>query len=117
MQHRPKSPVDQLVRGIQLTLKVARQKQYAEHDAPHHVAEYKLQESEIAAERNAGHADDGERAGLRRDDREGNGPPWHAAAGKKITGERLFLLAKTQAEERDADKVDGNQGEIKGVKP
>jgi len=82
------------------------------------LAEDELEEAEVAGEGDAWDGDDGERAGLGRDDGEHDGPPGHGAVGEEVLAERGFgsaLLAELQAEARDGDEIDDDQAEVKGV--
>ncbi len=105
MKRAAEAPVDELVGGEHLALKVAREKEHGDDDTSDHVADDDLQEAEVAGEGYSGDADDGERAGLGGDDGERDGPPGHAAVGEEVALQRLrcaaFFLAKAQAEERD----------------
>ena len=63
-------------------------------DAAQHVAEDDLQKAEVAGEGEAGHADDGERAGFRGDDGERDGPPGHGAVGEEVALKERSPLRK-----------------------
>ena len=58
------APVDELISGEHLALKVAGQEECGDYDASEHVADDDLEKSEVACEGHAGDADDGEGAGL-----------------------------------------------------
>ena len=74
-----------------------------------------LKKSEIRVVGEAGNADDGERAGLGRDDGERNRPPGDFASSEKIVAQSALLFPKTQAEQRDACQVEGDDREIEFV--
>ena len=81
------------------------QQHKADDYAPHHVAHHYLQESQIADVSDPRNADNGQRAGLGRDDRQRNGPPRYIAIRQKVIAQRALALAKAQAEQRDARQV------------
>src|SRR5262249_10222187 len=98
MKHSAQALIDELVGGWQPTLEVAGQEECGHHDTADHVADDDLKKTEVAGEGDARDADDGERAGLGRDDGEGDGPPGDAAVGKKVALERLRCSAIVAAE-------------------
>jgi hypothetical protein len=113
------APIDELVGGEHLAMKVARQEEHRYDDAADHVAEDHLKEAEVSGEGHARDADDGERAGLGGDDRERDGPPGHAAVGEEVALERLrcgaFLFAKAQAEEGNSYQIGDDEDQVEGV--
>ncbi len=84
MQPRAKSLADDFVCGQQFAAKIAGQENDADHDPAQEIAKDDLQESPVAGVGEAGHADDGQRAGFRGHDGERNGPPGNFAIGKKV---------------------------------
>src|SRR5204863_2580363 len=65
----------QFIGGEHLAAEVLRKKEYGDHDARQQVAENDLEEAEVAAVGQGRRADDGQGAGFRRYDRQGDGPP------------------------------------------
>ena len=81
----------QLIRGIQLASKVRGQEK-TDDNAREQVTQDHLQKFQIAIEREARSADDGQRARLGRDNRKRNGPPGNVAVGQKIIPQRPLRL-------------------------
>ena len=75
MQRMTEALIDQLIRGQHLALKVFGQKNQSHHNPAQHIADHDLQKSEISRKRHARDADDGQRTGLRGDNRQRNRPP------------------------------------------
>ena len=90
--------VDELVGGEHLALKVVGQEDQRDDDAAEHVADDDLQEAEVAGERDAGDADDGEGAGLGRDDGERDGPPGDRLVGEEVAAQRARLRDRRRCE-------------------
>jgi len=80
------------------------------------ISEDHLQEGEVSAISDAGNADDGERAGFRRHDREHDGPPRHVAVGEEVVLQRALLLSELQTERGDAREIEGNDEKVEPVK-
>ena len=83
-----------------------REQNEADDNSPDDVAENNLKKREVRIVGKAGNADDRERAGLCRDDGERDGPPWDVPSGQKIIAQSALLFPKTQAEQRDARKIE-----------
>ena len=87
----------------------------ADNYAANNVSEHNLQEGEIALIRQPGNADDGQRAGLGRNNRERNRPPGNVAVGQKVVTQRALPLAKAQPEQSDPRQIDCDDRKIKTV--
>ena len=110
--------VDQLIGRHHLALEVLRKEDRRHNDAPDHVSEDHLQEAEVPREGDARDRDDGERAGLRRNDGEAYRPPGDRVARKKVVLQRtVFTSAKAQAKNRNADQIERNDRQIQIRKP
>ena len=92
------APLNQFVRRVKIAAKVVRQQHEADDDAPHYVSHHDLKKREVRVVGEPGNADDGERAGLGRDDRERNRPPRNIASRQKIVAQRPLLLAESAAQ-------------------
>ena len=110
-----KAPFDQFVRGIQIAAKIVRQQNKTDDHASHDVSHHHLQKRQIGVVSQTWNADDGERAGFRRDDGKRNRPPGNIPVGEKIIAQRALLLAKAQSEQSDPRQVQRDDGEIKLV--
>ena len=115
------SPVDELIGRQHLALKVLRQEYRRHHDPSQHVADYDLQESEIAREGECRRADDRQRTGLRGYNRQPNRPPRHRLVRQKISAQRLVFRraapGKPQPEKRNPDQVQPHHAEIERMQP
>src|SRR5258708_3002433 len=92
-----------------------RQQHKADYYAAHHVSHDDLQEREIRIVGQPGNADDGQRAGLGRDNREGDRPPWNVPPREKVVAQGMLLLAEAQAEQGDPRQVQSDDREVEMV--
>ena len=92
-----------------------RQEYEGDDDTSHHIAHRDLQKREVRIVGQAGHADDGERAGFGRHDRQRDRPPRNVAVCEKVIAQRALFFSEAQSEQRDADQVDGDDGEVEMV--
>ena len=86
---------------------------HRQHDAGDDVADDHLDEHEVAAIGQARHADDGERAGLSRDDGEADAPPWDVFAAEEIIARGALVFAKPDAERDDAQQVEDDDQPVR----
>ncbi len=92
-----------------------RNQQQADDDAPDHVADHQLEEAKVLLIGHSRHADDGQRTGLGRNDRQGDGPPGNRFFGKEVAFDGVLLLLKVHSEGRDAGQVQHNHGNIESI--
>ena len=92
-----------------------RQQHNADNDPADDVAHCDLQKRQVRIVGKAGHADDGERAGFRRDDGQGDRPPRNVAIGQEIIPQRALFFPEAQAEQSDAGQVQRDDGEVEMV--
>ncbi len=111
----PKAPLNKLIRGIQITPEVMRQKNKADNRAAHDIAHHHLQKCEIGIVSQTWNADDSESARFRRDDGERNRPPGYVTIGEKIRAQRALLLAKAQPEQGYPRQVQRDNREVELV--
>src|SRR5260370_4276211 len=120
MQGTAEALIDQLIRGQHLALKILRQEDQRHHNPSQHVADDDLQKSEVSRERHARNANNRQRTGLRRDDRQRNRPPRNRLVSKKEAPQRprirISAAPKTQTKQRDAEQVDNDQRQIDRMK-
>src|SRR5262249_23948245 len=115
VQSRPEAAVDELVSREHLAAKVLREKKQADDHAAGQVSKDDLEKAKIAPVGHSRRADDRERAGLRPDDGERDGPPGDVAIGKKIIAQGTLRLAKPESKEGDADQISNDDGSVYNV--
>src|SRR5260221_13089301 len=81
-------------------------------DEADHGTQQKLQKSKIRIGGEAGNTDYGQRASLRRHNRQRNCPPRNIAVGEKVVSYRALPLAKPQPEQRDPRQVRRNNQQV-----
>ena len=106
---------NQLVRGVQIATEIMGQQNKADDDAAHDIAHHHLQKREIGVVSQTWNADDGERAGFRRDDGKCNRPPGNIPVRQKIVAQGALLLAEAQPEQSDPHQIERDDREIKLV--
>jgi hypothetical protein len=74
-----------------------------------------LQKRQIGVVSEARNADDSQRAGLCRYDRQRNRPPWDVASSKELIAERALPFAEAQPEQGNPDQIDSDNREIETV--
>ena len=92
-----------------------RQENKADDHATHDVSHHDLQKGQVSVVSQPRNADDGQCAGLGRNDRERNRPPRNIAPGEKIVAQRALLLAEAQPKQRDPRQVQPDDREIQLV--
>ncbi len=105
----------EFVSGEDLAAEIEGQEDGGDDDAGEQVAENQLEEAEVAGEGKRRGADDSERAGLGRDDREGDRPPGSRIAAEEIIAEAALALPEARSKPCDAGKVGGDHRPIDGV--
>ena len=103
---------EQLVDGQHFAAEVGRHKEQAHHEPAHDVAERELQEGEVGAEGVAGDADEGDGAGLGRDDRRHYNPPGQVAVADEVVLEVALPPGKPRAEQHRAGQIGGDDREV-----
>src|SRR5580704_2656420 len=112
MQVRPEALADDLICGKQFAAKVAGKKENTHDNPSQKVAENDLEKSPVAGICETRHADDGESAGLRRDDRKRNRPPGNPLVREKVCSQRAIAVTEMQAEECYGQKVTSNEQQV-----
>jgi hypothetical protein len=112
---RPEPIPQQLVHRDDLAAEVRRDEERAHREAADHVAHDELQEGEVGRVGVAGDADEGDGAGLGRDDRAHDRPPRQRAAAHEVIPQVAVRLREPRAEQDDADQVDREDGEVDRV--
>ena len=105
---RAEPPLQQLVRREEVAAKICRNEEKADDDAADDVAQRELQERHVAGIGGSRDADERQRAGFGRDNREADGPPGHAAVGQKIVARRVLKAGEPGSEGGDGGQVAAN---------
>src|SRR5206468_1334914 len=90
--------LEEAVRRVELTSKIRGQQDRGDEEPAEHVTKRELQEGPVPLIGAARHADERERARLRRHDAGGDRPPGNATAGEEIAFERPLAAAQPGAE-------------------
>lgn len=114
-QLRAEPSLNQLIGRIELAAKILRQEHKADDDATDYISHDHLQKSQIGIVGEAGNADDGQRARLRRDNRQGNCPPGNIAIGEEIVTHRPLAFAEAQAKQRYPGQVRGDNQQVNAI--
>src|SRR5882757_2372011 len=101
-----------MVSGIKVAAKILWQENKTNDDASDYVSHDHLQEGKVGIVGEARNADDGQRTGFCRDNRQCDCPPRNVAVGEKIVAHRPLPFAKAQPEQRDPRQIDGNNDEV-----
>ena len=106
---------NQLVRGVEIATEIMGQKDKTDNHTAHDISHYHLQKREIGIVSQTWNADDGQRAGFRRDDRKRNRPPGNIPVGEKVVAQSALLLPEAQSEQSDPSQIERDNGEIELV--
>ena len=89
-----KTPLNQLIGGVEVAAKIMWQQQEADDHATQYVAHHDLHEAQVSVIGKAGNADDSQRAGFGSHDGERNRPPRNVAVSQEIVAQRALPLAE-----------------------
>jgi hypothetical protein len=89
---RPEAPLHEFVGGEHLALEIARQENGRNHHPGQQISENHLEKNVAPAVGQRRRADNGQRAGFRRNDGERDGPPRRGLAAQKVVFERTCWL-------------------------
>ena len=103
---------EQLVDRQHLAAEVRGHEQQADEEAAHDVAERKLEKGEVGAEGVAGDADEGDRAGLGRDNRRHHDPPGQVAIADEVVLEVALPPTEPRAKQHRAGQVGRDDREV-----
>jgi len=76
-----------------------------------------LQEAQIGVEGEPGNADDGQGAGFRGDDGEGDRPPGNVAVRQEVIAQAALRFAEAQSEGRDRRQIERDDRQVDRVQP
>jgi hypothetical protein len=109
--------INQLIGGVHLAAKVLGDEQHADDDSRQQISEYDLQKAEISIKRQAGNADDGQRAGFSGNNRQRNGPPGNVAVSQKIVAESTLRFTEAQPKDCDRRQIKRDDRQIERIQP
>jgi len=107
--------LDERVCREKFAAEISGQKNQDDEEASKHVAEDELKEGKIAAERDRGSSDDGERGSFRGDNGKRDGPPGSGTASEEIIANVLLAAPKIDAESGDPEQIEDDDGEVERV--